>query len=149
MKTRLLLAATALAVPALVQSPAAADVAIAVGTGSIFPGVPTTGCVDDAHFSISGTAANLGTTYGPGPYTFIANGDSAICESIAAGSGSATLSGDVSGTLTYSRTVGVITLSGNASVQGGPLRPISITCEVAVSSANPVTTFAVVCAVQI
>lgn len=149
MKTRILLAAAALAVPAFSLTPAHADVAVAVGTGSITPGVPLTGCVDNASFSISGTAANLGTTYGPGPYTFVADGDSDTCESITTGHGSATLSGDVSGTLAYSRTVGVITLSGNASVQGGPSRPISITCEVAVTSANPVITFAVVCAVQL
>ena len=149
MKSRVLLAAAALAVPVLVQSPAHADVAIAVGTGSISPGIPVTGCVDNAEFSISGTAANLGTTFGPGPYTFVADGDSSICESIQAGSGSATLSGDVSGTLSYIRTVGVITLTGDASVQGSAPRPISISCEVVITSANPVTTFAVVCAVQI
>ena len=149
MKTRLLLTAAALAVPALMQSPAAADVAIAVGTGAISPGVPTTGCVDGASFDISGTAANLGTTYGPGPYTFSVHGNSNTCESIASGSGSATISGDASGTLTYSRTLGVITLSGNASIQGGPSRPISITCQVFITSANPVVTYGVVCAIQL
>jgi len=153
MKTRLIrtmVAATALAVPAFFQAPASADVAVAVGIGSINPGIPTTGCVNNAHFEIlNGTAVNSGGTNDAGTYTFTVKGDSSVCASIPSDLGVATLSGDVAGTLAYSRTVGLITLSGNASVKGGAPTPISINCEVEVIDANPVRNFAVTCAVQL
>lgn len=149
---RAALAAVALVVPALsLHTPASADAAVAVGTGVISPGIPTDplACVDNATFVIDGTAVNLGTTYGPGPYTFRASGNSNTCASILSDTGTATLSGDVTGTVTYSRTTGAISLNGQASVQGGPFRPIAINCLVEVTSAAPTTTFAVTCAVQI
>ena len=153
MKTRLIrlaIAAVALATPAMTGSAQAANVAVAVGTGTITPGVPTTGCTASADFEINGSAVNLGTDFGPGPYAFrVVGSSSAACPSFTADSGTATMSGDVTGSLNYSRTVGLITLNGSASVQGSSPRPISITCQVAVLSAPPVTDFAVVCAVTI
>lgn len=153
MKTRIVrlaIAAVALAAPAMAGSAQAANAAVAVGTGTISPGVPTTGCTASANFEINGTAVNLGTDFGPGPYDFRVVGSSnASCPSFTADTGTATMSGDVTGSLNYSRTVGLITLNGSASVQGSSPRPISITCHVVVTSANPVTDFAVVCAVTI
>lgn len=149
MTKRLALVAAVLAVPAMLQSPAsAANVAIAVGTGTI-SGIPTTGCVNNAVFHIDGTAVNAGTDFGPGPYTFAADGSSSSCAGIPSDTGTATLSGNVSGLVTYSRTTGLITLSGNASVNGSSPRPISITCAVVITSAEPITSFAVTCAVTI
>jgi hypothetical protein len=143
-------AIAASAIPAL-QSTASADAAIAIGQGVISPGVPTvpTACVPNATFDIDGTAVNLGTTFGPGPYTFHVHGISSTCASVLTDVGTATLSGDVTGTLTYSRTTGAISLNGNASVRGAASRPISINCLVVITSANPTTSFAVTCAVQI
>ncbi len=153
MKTRLIriaFAAVALATPAMAGPAHAANVAVAVGTGSISPGVPTTGCLSSATFGLSGTAATLGTDFGPGPYSFtVAGSSTASCVSVTSDSGTATLSGDVTGNLNYTRTVGLIQLDGFASVLGASSRPISITCEVFVTSANPVTTFGVVCGITI
>lgn len=153
MKTRLfrtMLAATALAVPAFFQAPASADVAVAAGLGIINPGIPATGCVNNAHFEIfNGNAVNSGPTHAAGAYTFTVRGDSATCASVTSDFGVATLQGDVSGTVTYSRTVGLITLNGNASVRGSAPGPITITCEVVIRGVFPITEFAVVCTVQI
>lgn len=152
MKTTLIrfaVAAAALAAPLMTGSAQAANVGVAVGTGTISPGVPTTGCVNNASFQLSGTAAALGTEFGPGPYEFTVDGVSGTCASVATDTGAATMSGDVTGTLTYSRTLGAMNLTGNLSVQGAPARPATVTCEVFVTSANPVSTFGVVCTVTI
>jgi hypothetical protein len=153
MRTRLIriaIAAVALAVPA-VSTPAQADVAVAFGTGWIDPGIntPDGPCIDKPHFEITGQAANLGTTYATGPYDFLVIGDSTQCASFTSDTGAATIQGDVVGSLQYTRTVGLISLNGFASVDGAPSAPISITCHVAILDAQPVRNFAVVCAVTI
>lgn len=147
---RILLAGVALAATGLLQTPAhAADVANVVGTGSVLPGVPTTGCVTGAAVSFDGTGVIVGNGgLNPGPYSVSFRGNSNTCESILTGSGTGILSGGVSGTVTYTRTVGVITLSGTVSVDG-QTRSLSATCHVAVTSANPFTTFALDCAVTL
>lgn len=152
MKTTLIrfaVAAAALTAPLMTGSAHAATVGVAVGTGTISPSVPTTGCVNNATFELTGTAAALGTDYGPGPYDFTVSGVSGTCASILTDTGAATMSGDVTGTLTYSRTLGAMNLTGNLSVEGAPAKPATIVCEVVPTSANPVATFGVVCAVTI
>lgn len=150
MQLRLALAALALALPAT-MTPAHADVAIATGDGWISPGVPTPSgpCLEHAHFEITGSATNLGTTFGPGPYDFLVTGDSAGCASFTSDTGSATIQGDVTGVLQYSRSVAVIQLSGLVSVQGSTTVPVDITCQVVIRKVQPVTDFTVVCAVTI
>jgi hypothetical protein len=147
---RLAVAAVALAAPLATGTAHAANVAVAVGTGTIDPGVPTTGCATGGHFEISGSAANLGTDFPVGPYEFTVVGDStSSCPSLTADSGAAQMSGDVTGTLEYTRNVGLITLSGLARVSNSAPRPIAVTCEVAILDAHPVTSFAVVCAITL
>jgi hypothetical protein len=153
MKTRslrILLAGVALAAPGLLQTPAhAADVANVVGTGAILPGVPTTGCVEGASVSFDGTGVIVGAGgLNPGPYSVSFRGNSTTCETILAGQGTGVLSGGVSGTVNYTRTVGAISLSGTVTVSG-QTRSLSATCHVVVTSANPFTTFALDCVVTL
>jgi hypothetical protein len=147
---RILLAGVALAAPGLLQTPAhAADVANVVGTGSVLPGVPTTGCVNGAAVAFDGTGVIVGNGgLNPGPYTVSFRGNSTMCETILAGQGTGTLSGGVSGTVNYTRTVGLLTLNGTVTVDG-QTRSLSANCHVAVTSANPFTTFAMDCAVTL
>lgn len=153
MTTRLLktaFAAVALGLPALLSTPASADVAVAAGTAQISPGVPTTGSVCTATFVFNGTAANLGNQFGPGPYSFTYTGSTSQCESILSGGGTGNFTGDVTGAANYSRTTGVITLSSTGvRIRGSVPVPLSATCTVEVLSANPVTLFAVTCVAQV
>ena len=134
--------------------------AVVVGTGTISPGLPQSGCAFQS-VSFSGTAVVGGVDAQiPDPpalptvdptaaavnVTF--NGNSDICETLATGHGSGTVSGGVTGSVTYSRTENVVTLSGSVSIDGRPSRPILVgVCVFTPTSAPPVTSYALVCVV--
>ncbi|HWL34936.1 MAG TPA: hypothetical protein VNQ77_01960 [Frankiaceae bacterium] len=153
MKTRLIRTLTAVAalavsaVPSLQAPASAADAAVVVGIGSITPGIPVepTACVNGATFTIPLTAANLGTRFGPGPYSFTVTGTSQTCASILSDEGSATFVGEVTGTVHYTRTTGFITLSGSVRVNNSAPVDVTVVCGVVITSAAPTSTFAVVC----
>lgn len=132
----------ALVVPASRQEAAATDAATMVGTGTISPGLPPTGCSFQS-VTFSGTVVDGGLYSGIHNVAF--DGASTICESVAAGQGSASLSGDVSGQLSYSRTfshlsmTGVVTMNDTLGVFTGQ-------CQWTPTAANPATSYQMTCA---
>ena len=123
------------------------NVVTMVGTGTYSPGLPTTGCAFQS-VSFDGTAAFAGTH--AGVYALHFDGSSSTCESLTTGSGSGTLSGQVTGNLTYSRTGTVVTLSGSFRVNGGPEHAIAaVVCVPVPTSVNPQVTYMWVCALTV
>jgi hypothetical protein len=143
-----LTAAAVAVVASTFATPAGADVAVFVGTGSI-TGLPAVGCTNDATINISGTAVNSGPTFPTDVYTIEFQGTSTTCESILAGAGFGDLIGFVNGTVGYVRNLGVVTLSGEVFVgEQGP-EPLLAVCQAEPTSAEPITTFAMECAISV
>ena len=122
------------------------DVAVVVGTGSITPGLPTTGCADQA-IGFGGTAVNAAIDGHTGLYTVSFAGNSTICETLNAGQGSGTLSGDVSGNVDYTRTGPIVTITGQGAVNGDDHVIVIGLCLFIPTSFNPVASYALACAV--
>ena len=127
-------------------SPAnATDLAKVVGTGTISPGLPASGCAPGQSVSFDGTAVLVGTH--AGTYDVHFGGTSSICESLGAGQGCGELSGDITSItlVCYSRTENVVTLSGTVSVQGQSHNIQAGVCEFAPTTVNPVQSYALTC----
>jgi len=120
------------------------DVASVVGNGTISPGLPTSGCAFQ-QVTFSGTAVNVGDH--AGVYNVSFAGNSTICETLGAGQGSGTLSGDISGTVEYSRTGPIVTISGQVSVNASPHSIEVGVCVFVAVNFNPVTAYVLVCKV--
>lgn len=148
------LAAAALATPLLAltgSTPATASplVASVTGTGVLSPGIPlipTTCAVQttvdfDAILSIG-----AGQGHGPALYSVKFRGNSGThCESVLEGQGSGLLSGNVSGSVNYTRTVGALTITGNVTVDGHG-HSVTAECELSVTtSVNPIKDYALTC----
>ena len=143
------LAALALAaLPTMHGTAAAADVGVVVGTGTVTPGVPATGCVSGTAVAFSGDAVTLGTGLPPGPYHVVFTGNSIACASVLSDAGAGNLSGDVAGPVTYTRTLGVITLTGSVTV-ASQQRTITAVCEVEPLNAAPISSYALECVVTL
>ena len=105
------------------------------------PGLDTTGCRSGQTVSFDATASHGATTTA----SVYFEGSSSICESPGAG----TLSGGITGIVTYTRTFNIVTLSGNVSI-GGTAHTISGgTCVFTPTSFNPVTSFLLDCALAV
>lgn len=142
--------AAALFAPLALISPATAtpNVAVVVGTGTISPGLPTTGCEDQDDVIFDGTAVAVGTH--AGVYSIHFDGASSICESLLTGAGSGVLTGQITGNVTYSRTGPVVTLSGSGQLNGGPAHSILAgVCEFVPTSINPVISYVLSCQLAI
>lgn len=150
--TRLLrpLVIGAFAAGLLAASPASAHTAAgtAVGTGTISPGLPPMGCVSGQTVSFDGQVIFPGQNHPNNPYVVHFDGTSSICESACAGQGSGTLSGDITGTVNYSRTCNVVQLTGNVTVDDQP-HALTGVCTFAPTSANPTNSYALNCHVVI
>jgi hypothetical protein len=118
------------------------------GTGTISPGLPTTGCAVQTGITFSGTGAVVGTDGVAAPATINFDGNSgSTCETLNSGQGSGTLSGSLTGTVSYQRTGAIVQVFGNVSVLGSPSRsPLVAVCVFAATTVNPVTTYVLVCA---
>jgi hypothetical protein len=151
---RTAVAAFAMAAPLVLStSPAhAAGTGVVTGTGSISPGVPVTGCVNGASISFSGQGYLANSDGLPaGPYDVAFTGNSNTCESVATGSGIGQLSGDVAGTVTYTRATGAITLSGSVTI-GGVTKSLIAVCAVVLDPVVPpfpVTDYTLACSVTL
>jgi hypothetical protein len=141
-----LLASIGTAVPATADD--VTDVAIVVGTGTISPGLPTTGCAQQTNITFNGTAVNAGDHAGVYPIRFDGNSGT-NCETLQSGAGSGVLSGGVSGSVRYLRTGSVVTLTGTGAVNGAPHHITTAHCEFYPTSANPVTSYALHCTVTL
>jgi hypothetical protein len=128
-------------------SPASADPAVATveGSGTIDPGLPTTGCANQSvDFDGTGTVSHGDHE---GSYDFHFEGNSSICESLATGEGSGTLSGDISGTVSYSRTVNHVSVSGNVTFGSTSGAIVAGSCVFQPTNANPTTEYELRCTI--
>jgi len=137
-----LIAGAILSSLSLIGSAQAANYATVAGTGGISPGLPQSGCAFQS-VSFSGTAVAVGTNAGTYSITF--NGNSDICEDLNTGHGSGTLSGGVTGSVTYSRTGSAVTLSGSVTLGGTTENIQAGGCAFAPTSAPPITSYALNC----
>jgi hypothetical protein len=127
---------------------AAGDVVAVAGQGTISPGLPTTGCAVQTDITFSGTGAVVGTDGNAIPATVNFDGNSgSTCETLNAGQGSGTLSGTLTGNVTYQRTGAIVQVDGQVSVLGSPQRkPLVAICVFVAVNVNPVTAYVLVCA---
>ena len=133
---RTVLASVALLVPLTVQ-PAHADGGASVGQATYSPGLPTTGCISNMSIQKVATLVLAGELTGTYSYAFSGNSTSA-CESLTSGSGIGTVSGDVTGTLSYTRTGAWITYTGTVVI-GGRHLVYTEHCVEGYGSFSPVT----------
>ena len=129
----------------------AAPTGTLVGTGTLSPGLPTSGCAFQS-VTLDGTLVSAGTapvtTMTTGVYALHFEGFSSICETSTSGAGSGTISGGVTGNVSYSRTGSIVTLSGTIQTNGGSARSLSsAVCAYYPTSANPTTSYGMVCVV--
>jgi len=121
------------------------DVAVVVGTGTIFPGLPTTGCANQTAVKFGSTLAVIaGDDTTTGSVSF--SGSSSICETLNAGHGSGALTGNAAGTVTYDRNGNVVTITGSVVINGENHDLFVAACVFVPTSAGPVTSYALVCA---
>lgn len=123
--------------------PSADDHATLVGTGTTTPGLPTSGCAFQQTV-IDATLVVVGDHTGTYNVRFVA--ESLICESLLAGEGEGTFSGDASGEGSYSRTGGTAMVRGWIVLNGQRHHIVEATaCQIVATSYNPVTSFLIVC----
>jgi hypothetical protein len=150
-----LLAAAALTAPLLALSGTPANAGALVGsvtgTGVLSPGIPLlpTDCAVQSVVNFDAIlAVGAGDGHG-GIYDVKFRGNSgAHCESVLSGEGDGLLSGNVSGSVHYSRTGGALTISGSVTVDGHSHTLLVAECELSVTtSVNPIKDFALTCEV--
>ena len=154
-KLGLLVLVSGVAIFGLATGPAFASTGTAAvaGSGTISPGLTTVGHSQSITFG--GTAVVAGTT-GSGTYTCNFTGTSDILETIQTGDGNA--SGTCNGTVPtvqsftctvhYTRTGGVVTLTGNCTGSvNGPLAAAG--CVLEPTSANPAKSYELQCDLNI
>lgn len=140
--TRSLVAAAALAMPALITSPAeAADAGVFIisGSGTISPGL--TPVPDDQSINFSGTATVIGTQSGSYGCSFSGNDPAG---STAAGSGTVSGGcGPISNlTCTFVRVAGVVQV---VCVDAAGTRVAEATCVFTPTDVNPTTRYTLTC----
>jgi hypothetical protein len=133
---------------------ATGDVAGFVGTGTITPGLPTTGCAVQSDITFTGTGAVLGVDGNVAPANVNFNGNSgSTCETLNSGQGSGTLTGTISSDangVSYQRNGSIVIVSADAAgvtVNGHAGRqPVVAVCIFVPTSVNPVQSYALICA---
>lgn len=128
------------------------DVAAVTGSGTITPGLPTTGCAVQTDITFNGTVAVVGTDGStiPGTVNFDGNSGS-TCETLNAGQGSGTLGGTFTsapGGISYSRTGVVVQVFGSVTYNSRT-HTITVVCIFSATTTNPTTSFALACAATI
>jgi len=125
------------------------DVTAVVGTGTIFPGLPTSGCAPQTDITFNGTGALVGDELAvPGTVTFDGNSGS-FCESLNSGQGTGTIGGTFAsapGGISYVRNGPVVQVSGSGTVGTETHTAIAAVCIFVPTSFNPVTSYALACA---
>jgi hypothetical protein len=115
------------------------DAGVAIGTGTITPGLTTTSCTQNVTFT--GTVVTDGDEgVNTGGVSF--GGASVGCETLNNGQGTGNLSGALAGAVDYTRIGNLVTLSG--TINGDPV--LAGACLFVPTSVNPVTSYALACA---
>ena len=134
---RAVVVAVSLALVAPLAGPAnAAGGGTIVGTGTVSPGITEVCTAQTIGFSGTAVAADTGDA---GVYSFNFSGASSGCETVLSGAGAGTVSGGMSGSLSYSRTGPVLTAQGDVTINGHG-RHILVICWLIITS-WPVRTF--------
>ena len=135
------------------QGAFAASAGGAVGTGTITPGLPTTGTVATTTVTFDSTVLVYASTTGPTvsvspPGLQVHFDGTGANESLNAGAGNGTLSGGLTGAVGYSRTANLVTLSGTINGAGGAGggAVLAGVCIFIPTHVNPVDSYALVCA---
>ncbi len=135
--------------PSCLPEPVASDAGVVLGTGTIAPGLTTVPTVQTSvtfDSSLYVIAGDEGVSDGTVGIHFAGSSD--VAETLNAGHGSGTLSGALGGTVVYSRTANVVTLSGTINAGSDPdgdtLRAAA--CIFVPTTVNPVTSYALLCA---
>jgi len=125
------------------------DVTAVVGTGTISPGLPTSGCAVQTDITFNGTGVLAGDELAvPGTVTFDGNSGS-FCETLNAGQGTGTIGGTFSsapGGVSYVRTGPIVQVTGSGTVGTETHTAIAAVCIFVPTNDNPVTAYALVCA---
>ena len=115
-------------------SPASGTPLLLDGSGTVTPGIHTTGCSLNSYTFDATIAAGPGAVIGAGHF----DGSSTLCESLGAGLGSGTFSGATTcRSVTYTRLYFEMRFSGTSC---------ALTCLLVPTSWNPVTTYQIACA---
>ena len=131
------LAAAILALAAVPADASHARVGLVIGSGTITPGLPPSGCAfQDRTFS--GTLVIEPSLFHT--YRVVANGNT-TCASSAAESGDLVVNGDVVGTLAYARTQNLVAMVGKLEVDGHDHDVLCYVTETPTST-NPVQSYA-------
>lgn len=131
------LVATLALVVALPGSPVnAAEAGTLVATGTYSPGLTLTGCTANLTVSWDGTAV-----FPSGTYAVHFDGEVGSCAVLTGESGHGTLSGQIAGSLLYTRTGKVVTYSGVVTRRGFTEAVTAWHCIRTWTSLNPVNTF--------
>ena len=124
------------------------DAASAAGTGTISPGLPTTGCAVQTDITFNGTGVVEGLDGQNSAATFNFDGNSgSVCETLGSGQGSGTLGGTLTsapGGISYTRTGSTVQVSGTVVFNGATLSATAV-CQFAPTDNNPVTTYRLTC----
>lgn len=125
------------------------DVTAVVGTGTIFPGLPTTGCAVQNDITFNGTGLLVGDELAvPGTVTFDGN-SGGFCESVEAGAGSGTIGGTFASApngIRYGRIGPIVELLGSGTVGTETHEVLGAVCIFVPTSFNPVTSYLLTCA---
>lgn len=118
------------------------DLAVIHGTGTISPGIPTSGCGFN-NWTFDGTVAVVGDDLTVGAIHY--DGSGTICESLLSGATVGNVSGSVTGSVTVNRTGVHVTLTGNVTIGGEEHAIVAGKCTWTPTSFNPVTSYAMDC----
>jgi hypothetical protein len=122
------------------------DWATFTGTGTMSPGLPTTGCAFQTDITFAGTGVVVGDDGVTAPATVNFDGNSGTaCETLNFGQGSGTFSGTFSGNVSYQRTATSLQFFGSGTIGGRTHTIISATCSEDFTSVNPATSHATRC----
>jgi len=114
-----------------------------IGTGTVVPGLPTSGCAAQ-ETTFSGTVVEAGDETQI-PATLAMDGTSTGCGTLESDSGTGSMSGAVGGTVSYTRDAeAVMTITGDVTV-GGETHGLLATCQWIPTSINPIVSYAVTC----
>lgn len=132
-----------------------------IGTGTLAPGYPLTGCVVQTNFTFSSQVVidagdDALDADGDVPYSAYYNGNSgSSCETLASGQGNAALTiVDDDGHswttfVTYQRTLTQFELNGQVAINGVVHDILAAMCEFSYTSINPATTYQIECEVTL
>jgi len=126
------------------------DIFSVTGSGAINPGLPTTGCAVHPAVTFAGTVTftpnSRNANLSGGSLTF--NGTGSACATVTQDSGSGTLSGVFSGTVSFVRSGNGVQVTGTVTLNGSA-EFVTADCEFVPTNANPTTAYQLACQAEL